>query len=907
MNKDVQLWFEDPVFKAAPSVEKERAIGRFFDETFNDQLQQYPEDQRPSIRENFIQDNLAPHRPAAPSRGILGDVGVTLARGVAGAGELGARALASVEQLQGYSGEGPRRAAQDIAGWRDDTLPQSAEAQADTVRGVVTRGAESAVTSLAAAVPAVAIGAATGGVGGAAAGYVLGAPLFGLAQYDTALEKYTKKGVGKEDAHNAALLEAAAETGGEMFTNLLEAMTVGAGGMLSKPLKEAAKNGVRRVIGSTWGMAGKKAATVAGLETVGELATAGAQGETEYQYGVGKERFLEAAKSQFGEIAVAGLIFGALGGGLHKARTGHVKKALTDTETPMEVRLGAVQEVAGELERVDPELARRWRDGAAIAVLQGKPISDEIKDEPPPARTAATDAPLGAVGENVTEAARADAVATITGKGKKGKDIAAGKPLPQEGQEQGQVESPSPETALGDVRSERALPEGVPAGVRQFTPGMAAPAPGRMVESQSAVEQRMAARPVTAEEVAEVAPPAAPNGVESLTGRPVESIAAGKPLPQENIAAGTPLPQDGAQEQPTGKKPTLRERALAEFDGFVGGLTPEQRQAVGLDDQMIAEMRKSPATGQRALQVELAKLPAPPVPGRERVQLTAPTAPAPELLAKEDWEQTPDEYIEVQEYGSVGLLFQPRTKLARRHRTIVEDAIRAGKPVPAEVMRYYPDLQKKPTAPEAPGTAIEAPGVEAVAGEATDGLGGGEAAVGVKTITGKPKAAKGSWFIDADDNPVFFGGAATVEQTSGYRGPYTEKEIKSLVGYEAVDAAKARGKEKPEDIAAGKPLPQEEAPPVEETVEPAEAVAPENDETVNPPEEESAAPAAETAAPGEARSERTSPELGEIQVEIRAYSETGAAMTMKERADVALKENGEQTDMVRRILDCLNT
>ena len=70
------------------------------------------------------------------------------------------------------------------------------------------------------------------------------------------------------------------------------------------------------------------------------------------------------------KIGVASLIFGAIGGGLHKARTGAVKRLITDPDADVEERLGAVQEVYQEIARKDKGLAERWRDGAALAVLQ---------------------------------------------------------------------------------------------------------------------------------------------------------------------------------------------------------------------------------------------------------------------------------------------------------------------------------------------------------------------------------------------------------------------------------------------------------------------------------------------------------------------------------------------------------
>ena len=433
MDEEVQSWFENPYFKTLPTYDKELTIGQYFDTKAPTDFKDLKPEALAWARNKFIRDHIDANREAPPSRGVVKDLGVAVLRGGVGVPEMTLRAAAGADELLKEHADvdlgiasRSREIAKRIEGWKDDTLPVSAEASQDGWRRTLTQGTESAVQSIGVTAPAMALGAATGGaglipaaghigrIGGALIGNIMGSPMFGLATYDTSLEKYEKAGVPKAEARMAALLEGASETGTEVVSSALDMALVGFGGLVGKPIRDAAKNTIKRTIASTYGEAAKRAAAVVGAEMSTELLNTGLQAETQVAYGAphGMEspRFWDAIKSEFGPIGVSSLIFGAIGGGLHKARTGHVKRLITDPDADVEERLGAVQEVYQEIARKDQGLAERWRDGAALAVLQGKAISDEIGDEGGRGKEEGgigAAAPVGAVGEDTTKIAQA--------------------------------------------------------------------------------------------------------------------------------------------------------------------------------------------------------------------------------------------------------------------------------------------------------------------------------------------------------------------------------------------------------------------------------------------------------------------------------------------------------------------
>ena len=394
----VKEWFKDPEFVKLPLQTKKETLGRFFDAESPPEFKQLPPDKFAWSRNKFIETQIGENRPEPPSRGVVSDIGVSAARGVLGTGGLIARGAAGADELlkhYGVADLGIAKRAREfdkaVNEYKEETFPTSKEAREPGWRKTWTGGFESAVTSLGAAAPLAAIGAVAGAAGpvgafgGAAIGYIMGAPMFGLSQYDTALEKYKKAGLPKDEAHMGALFEGMHETGWELVSNALDIVTLKFGGLVSKPVKNAAAGAVQRTIRSSFLEAGKRGLAIAGVEGSSELATSGFQAETEHaygeEYGMKTQRFWDAVTEQFGQIAVSSLIFGALGAGGHKALTRSTTRSLEDENAPIENRVAAVKTVYGELRRKYPSLAKAWIESATAAIENKKPITTNIGDE----------------------------------------------------------------------------------------------------------------------------------------------------------------------------------------------------------------------------------------------------------------------------------------------------------------------------------------------------------------------------------------------------------------------------------------------------------------------------------------------------------------------------------------------
>jgi len=784
MNRTVQQWFGEPDFAKLPTVDKERLISRYFDQDLADErFRELPDNEQAAIRTEFVDANIAPHRAPAPDRGVLADVGASVARGAVGVAEMGARALAAVDTLGGEEAPIMAEAARDIAGFREDVLPVSRQARTDPVRKAWTGGVESAVTSLGVAAPTVALGAATGGAAGAALGYIMGAPLFGLAQYQQSYDEYVKKGVPKDEAQHAALLMGASEAGFEFFTDALELATVGMGGVLTKPAKAAAKDGIKRLISSSWSEAAKRGLAVTGTETAGELVNVGTQAEIEHTYKVGDERFWGAVKENFGQIGVASLIFGAVGGGVHKLRTGQVRDALMDPDAGAEDRFSAVGAVADELGRVDKGLAERWREGALQAVLQGRAISEDIEEsrlEAAPTEEKAP--PIGATGEDVTAQAKAPE--------RKKTDIRkllTGRSAPMR---QASV------VAVEEAAAAEALPQAETAQKTETLPVEAAApwlAGATALEAQGSTispsPMQGQAPPVSA---AEVVQPQAAEAVKTDTAEKKEpwqmtprEFRKGHPdalkVPAKSILALDPQNIDYAQVKDRSNKEIEQ---LAIVMGIPKSGTKEERarriaRSIDIRRRISDDTIESLAEREHADSLrEIARTIG------ENVSMPNKHAQAAVIIKWRD-----------------AARFKGQERLARaNHYVRVLNALREDKPVPQEVLDEYPgitdSLQQERDQSEKPRT-------DAVA-----------------TLTGRPRVIPesyisqdeqafqedartktGGWYIAADDKPQWVSAPITIEKVSGWRGPYSRKEIESLIGKEEVAEVAAA-------TLPGKPIPQ---------------------------------------------------------------------------------------------------
>jgi len=347
----------------------------------------------------FGQPGQVAGRPEAPDieRGTIASGVSSVTRGLYGAGEMGLRFLRSlpggpevgddsalsrgIEGMQKFQEETPFLQASQTEGWG----------------GTWREGVESAVTSLTTAAPGAIIGGILGsslGPWGTAGGAwlggqisrIMGAPLFGVAEYDSYVEtglqsdKFLRGEITREEVEAAGIRSGLYETGFEFGSNILEAMiaTPGVGKLLGAPAKDALKKGIRELIaGGIKGTRNRIIKTM-GAEVPSEMVTAALQAG-EYNLLTDEEQsWFGAAKDAFGPSMVASLIFGGLAD--VQFRTGVSKHAeiLADPMAEAKQRMTSVEAVGKELDVVAPQYAQQWRENAEAAVQNNQPIGDEL-------------------------------------------------------------------------------------------------------------------------------------------------------------------------------------------------------------------------------------------------------------------------------------------------------------------------------------------------------------------------------------------------------------------------------------------------------------------------------------------------------------------------------------------------
>ncbi|MFZ5773057.1 MAG: DEAD/DEAH box helicase family protein [Thermodesulfobacteriota bacterium] len=414
LDQTASQWFQDPEFAKLPTKDKRQVLANYFDgELADDEFRALESQVQDRTRNNFVNSHIEAHQPAAPSRSFGADLVNTVKRAPSGILQMFLQGLAMHDRLAdrveisapavglpGGSEEAPgvdlkqwaAKKAGEVADTAEDKLPFSQESRQGGVRGAVTQGAESALVSLGSKLPTtmaglaagLATGLAAGGPLGAAAGYLLGVPLFGAAQYNEAEQRYLDAGYAPEEAGEAARKEAYSEMGFEFGSDLLELLTLGSGRVLTAAGKPILKESLESILSGSWRQAAKKGAAVTFAEATGELANVGTQAEIQRHYEVGNQEFWTAIGDQLGPVGVASVIFGALGGGLHMANIRQTRKALEDpvpdgldekeARWRKLQRVDAVQEVEKAIAKHSPALARTWRASADQVVAANTPF-----------------------------------------------------------------------------------------------------------------------------------------------------------------------------------------------------------------------------------------------------------------------------------------------------------------------------------------------------------------------------------------------------------------------------------------------------------------------------------------------------------------------------------------------------
>uniref|UniRef100_I2Q018 Large polyvalent protein associated domain-containing protein n=1 Tax=Desulfovibrio sp. U5L TaxID=596152 RepID=I2Q018_9BACT len=344
-----------------------------------------------------------PAAKPAPDRGWLGDMGASVARGVYGVGETGAKAYEGVGraakdftgvELPGTQGAG--ELAESIGKARDEAFPISRAASESGARSVVSQGVESAATSMTPALAGAGAGAVLGsvvpgigtaigaGVGGLI-GLFSGVPTFAAAQYRDTMKQAEEKGVDPEKAKWTALVNAASEGGTELLSDVVAAATGGTGKVLTAVGKDALKAGISPLLKQGWKPMLKNMGKVFGTEASSELLNSGIQAEANKAAGIDDKGFWDAVAENAGPVGVASLIFSTIGGGMTYAGRRRIENALTNPEVHPAEREAAVKAVTGQLADIDPVAAKVWDTSARTALADGQaiPLDEDFigKDE----------------------------------------------------------------------------------------------------------------------------------------------------------------------------------------------------------------------------------------------------------------------------------------------------------------------------------------------------------------------------------------------------------------------------------------------------------------------------------------------------------------------------------------------
>lgn len=358
--------------------------------------------EREGLREAWDRDDaaiskaslLAEENTKIQQRGVIASTASTVTRGLYGAGEMALRAARAIPGGSEFGDDGIlSKAITGMEEFKEET-PFLRAKQSSGLGRWLREGGESATTSLStAATGAIAgglIGGPAGAIAGGVIGWIAGAPLFGLAEYDSVIEegmnssRFKNGEFTREELESAAIKSGVAEAGFEFASNLLDIVFLKGGGkFLTAGARAAAKESYRALI--TGGIKGtaKRAGLVMAAEVPSELATAAVQTDPHNLITGEEKRWFESASEALGPTIVASLIFGAIGDAGFRS---NIKRHETILSHPLsgavnrEARMKSVEAVGKELDRVAPQYSKPWRDNATQAVEKGLPISREVAE-----------------------------------------------------------------------------------------------------------------------------------------------------------------------------------------------------------------------------------------------------------------------------------------------------------------------------------------------------------------------------------------------------------------------------------------------------------------------------------------------------------------------------------------------
>jgi hypothetical protein len=318
--------------------------------------------------ETPIEEQYAPVQ-----RGLLGDIGSRLARGVTRtAGLLG-------EGLEVAGLETPIASLADKATKKFDFLKPDIDEFVGN-EGFISRGVkggiESIVPSLSAGVPGALVGGAIGSavpIVGTAAGSVIGAVLgtlglFGLGTYGESKKEGLAAGLSDDEAHDFALRSALIEGGVEAGATGVEVITAGLGKAATMPLRRI----VRELIKTGPKGIGKAYLKTAGVETATEVFQGVAEAQNRGEFGLPG---LDPVSAGFESIVPAltmSFLFTSGATAYNNRQQNTILRAL-NSENPQD-RVSAINLISKNLHKQDAEFGQAWDTVANEAIKSGTEI-----------------------------------------------------------------------------------------------------------------------------------------------------------------------------------------------------------------------------------------------------------------------------------------------------------------------------------------------------------------------------------------------------------------------------------------------------------------------------------------------------------------------------------------------------
>ncbi len=256
--------------------------------------------------------------------------------------------------------------------------------ETDPVKSAFEQGARMAVPSI---IPA------AGFAINPAAGAALTTALFGGSQsqdtYENVRDALIAKGVPAEEAHARATAagykSGAIEAGGEIVGGLVLSGLFTAGGRLGRQLLKGAskvKTGedVLKAIANPRMVKefGKNIAEALITEPATEFGQSAGERAVEASEGVPGESPLAAGKAAIGPAAAMALLFAPIGAMGHYAAHKQIQKlrdTLADPTKSIDDRISASEAVAEQIQPVNAEQARNWRENTAFAIDRDQPVT----------------------------------------------------------------------------------------------------------------------------------------------------------------------------------------------------------------------------------------------------------------------------------------------------------------------------------------------------------------------------------------------------------------------------------------------------------------------------------------------------------------------------------------------------